>query len=454
MSSKKIQADFTVGSIPKQLIRFAIPFMLSNAMQLIYSMVDMAVVGKFVGSAGLSAVSNSSQIMNLCTMLCLGFCSAAQVLVAQSLGSGKKDQIGRIISTLLSAMLALCAVLIVFMVTMRHQIVRWVDIPPEAQSMALDYLVICGAGLMFTFGYNIVSSIFRGLGDSRHPFIFILIASVANLVLDLLFTGYLGWGVAGAAAATVIGQGISLIFSVTFLRRNREQIGLSEKMRLFSVDKQMLRMLIKLGIPYAVQTAAVNLSMIFVNRLVNSLGVYPSAAFGVGVKIDDIANKLAQGVMYAVSPMVAQNIAAQNKARVKKVFWSALIFSASLYFLFSLILLPFSRQLFSIFNDEPQVLELAPVFAAAVVWGFPAMALLRPCNGFLQGIGYARMSMILGLLDGVVARIALSYLLGIPLQMGFTGFVIGFSIAAYANSVPGTIYFLSGRWEKRKTLIS
>lgn len=454
MRQTKLRTDFTTGNIPMQLLRFAVPFMLSNAMQLIYSMVDMAVVGKYVGSAGLSAVSNAALIMNFCAMVCLGFCNGGQVLIAQHLGGGKKEKIGSIVASLTTAMLVLGCVFIVAVLCLKGSIIRWVEIPPESVDMAKDYLVICGLGLLFTFGYNIVSSIFRGLGDSQHPFIFILIASVANLVLDLLFTGYLGWGVAGAAAATVIGQAISLIFSVSFLYKNRAEIGLDQKIGLRSVDRDMMKKLIRLGIPYAIQSAAVNLSMIFVSSLINSLGVFASAAFGVGVKIDDTATKLSQGVMMAVAPMVGQNIAAKNKSRTKKIVWWALLYAGLLYLVFTIVLLLFNRQLFGLFNQEPEVLALAPVFVSAVVWGFPAMAMMRAFSGFVQGVGHARLSMILGLLDGVVLRISLSYIFGIVMDMGFTGFVLGFSIAAFGNCIPAMIYFLSGKWEKRKTLVS
>ena len=453
MSRTKLRADFTTGNIPVQLLRFAVPFMLSNAMQLIYSMVDMAVVGRFVGSAGLSAVSNACLIMNFCTMVAMGFCTGGQVLIAQSLGMKKRERVGSIVSAMVTAMLVLGCVFIVLVISFRNTIIRWVDIPPESVKMAESYLIICGLGILFTFGYNVVSAIFRGMGDSQHPFIFILIASVANLLLDLLFTGYLGWGVAGAAAATVIGQAISLIFSVSFLYRNREEMGLNQRLGLRQVDRQVMGTLLKLAIPYSIQSAAVNLSMIFVSSLVNGLGVYASAAYGVGVKIDDTATKLSQGIMMAVSPMVGQNVAAKDHARAKKVTWWALVYASALYLIFTLVLIFFNRQLFGLFNNEPEVLALAPVFVRAVVWGFPAMALMRAFNGFLQGIGHARLSMLLGIMDGVVGRILLSYLFGITMGLGFTGFVVGFSIAAYANSVPAMIYFLSGKWERRKTLI-
>ncbi len=454
MRSGAIQTDFTQGSIPKQLVRFAVPFMLSNAMQLLYSLVDMVVVGKYVGSFGLSAVSNASQIVQFCTMLCLGFCTGGQVLIAQCLGAGRRDRLGRVFGTLCGTVAALGAVMTLLLLALRRQVLRWVSVPPEAEAMAGVYLLICGGGLLFTFGYNMVSAALRGMGDSFHPFLFICIASVVNLLLDVLFTGLLRWGVAGAAAATVLGQAASLVFSLRLLYRRREEFGFDFHPRSFRPDRESLRALVSLGIPYAVQSSAVNISMIFVNRLINGVGVYASAAFGVGVKLDDIASKLTQGIMYAVSPMVGQNAAARKWGRTRKIVLWALAFSSALYLAFTVLYLRCAVSMFSVFNTEPEVLALAPVFVSAVVWGFPAMAVMRASGGFVQGIGYARMSMVLGILDGVVCRIGLSWLLGTVCGLGFYGFVLGFGLAAYSYGVPSLIYFLSGQWKKRKMLVT
>ena len=198
---RNISKDFTQGSIPRQLLLFALPFMASNALQVLYSTIDMIIVGEFVGTPGLSAVSQSSQILNFATMVCFGFSNGGQVLVAQALGAGKRKEMSRILGTLFSLILLLAAVLSVVVLGAREWILDTMKIPLESRAFAMDYLVICGAGLVFTAGYNMVSAVLRGMGDSKRPFLFIAIASVVNLVLDLLFTGLLGWGVAGAAHA-------------------------------------------------------------------------------------------------------------------------------------------------------------------------------------------------------------------------------------------------------------
>ena len=204
---KALAKDFTAGNIATQMLWFMLPFMASNALQVFYSTIDMMVVGKYVGNPGLSAVSQSSQILNFATMVCFGFSNAGQVLVSQALGGGKKKELNRIIGTLFSLIAILALVLTGVILGLREQILDAMNMPRESSPHAMEYLVICGGGLIFTAGYNMVSAVLRGMGDSRRPFLFIGIASLINLVLDLLFVPK--WGVAGAAWATIIGQGAS-----------------------------------------------------------------------------------------------------------------------------------------------------------------------------------------------------------------------------------------------------
>lgn len=181
MSTKTISKDFTRGSIAKQLLLFTLPFMASNALQVLYSTIDMIIVGRFVGTAGLSAVSQSSMIINFATMVCLGFSNGGQVLISQALGSGKKKEMNSIIGTLFSLIMLLGFALSLIILGAHVPILSAMNIPPESYSMAKSYLIICGAGLLFTAGYNMVSAVLRGMGDSKRPFLFIGIASFINL---------------------------------------------------------------------------------------------------------------------------------------------------------------------------------------------------------------------------------------------------------------------------------
>jgi putative MATE family efflux protein len=325
--------------------------------------------------------------------------------------------------------------------------------PPEAFAMARDYMTICGFGMVCSFGYNMVSAVLRGMGDAKHPFLFITLASLVNLVLDLLFIGYLGWGVAGAAAATILGQAVSFLFSLSFLYSVRDSFCFDFKRESWKIQPVYLKPIMKQGLPLSIQSSVIYVSSFYVNSLINQVGVTAAAAFGVGIKLDDICAKTTMGIRLAAAPMIAQNYAAHNRKRVKDTVYWTWILAIALHALYALVYLFFSRQAFALFVNDSEVLALAPVFISAIIWTFPGLAVLRGTNAFIQGIGNARLGMVFAILDGVILRIGLSYCLGVAAGFGFYGFVLGYGLAPYGAAIPGVIYFLSGVWKNRKTLV-
>lgn len=452
MRTTKLTKDFTTGSISKQLFMLMIPFMLSNALQVLYSTIDMIIVGKYVGTAGLSAVSQSSQILNFATMVCLGFSNGGQVLIAQAIGADKKKQTNSIIGTLFTVILAMGLLFSVIILSTKNVVIDVMNIPPESVNMSDSYLVICGLGMIFTAGYNLVSAILRGMGDSKRPLLFIAIASVVNLVLDILFTGILNWGVAGAAWATIIGQAASFLFSLYYLYKNKDGFGFDFKLRSFKPVGKYVKMILNLGTPMAIQSGFINVSMLYVNSMINSLGVVESATFGVGVRIDDIMNKISMGIQYAALPMISQNIAAKKLERAKKVVHWAWVFSGAFTVFFLTLYICFGKELFMLFSDDVNVHALSGTFIKAILWMFIPFAIMRGTGAFIQGIGNVKFGMVLSILDGVALRIGLSWLFGIYLGFGFFGFVLGYALAPYGYAIPSLIYFVSGMWKKRKVL--
>ena len=451
-NTRSISKDFTTGSIWAQLILFALPFMASNALQVFYSTIDMIIVGKYVGTAGIAAVSQSSQIVNFATMVCLGFSNAGQVLLAQAMGAGKRKEMNDVIGTLFVYIGGVSVVLSVIMLTGSSFILNMLNVKDDYFEMAKSYLVICALGLFFTAGYNLVSAVLRGMGDAKRPFLFIVIASVTNLVLDILFTGILGWGVTGAALATVIGQAVSFIFSIFYLAKKKADFGFDFKRESFVPNKRYVRLITSLGTPMAIQSGFINISMLVVNAMINNISTVASATFGVGIRIDDIINKISMGVQYAAVPMISQNLGAKNHERAKSVVHWAWIFSVALTVFFMVLYVTLGRQLFMIFDDNPEVLAMSGDFISAILLMFPAFAIMRGSGAFVQGIGNAKLSMVLSVLDGVVLRIGLSWLFGIALDFGFYGFVLGYALAPFGYAIPSTIYFLRGRWQKKRTL--
>ncbi|MBR5472633.1 MAG: MATE family efflux transporter [Clostridia bacterium] len=439
------------------MFSFMLPFMLSNAMQVLYNTVDMIIVGHFVDkgvtSAGIAAVGQSSQIVNFATMVTLGFSNAGQVLLAQALGAGKRKEMNNIIGTLFSLITILAVALSAIILLGREYILDLMNIPLESLAMSRDYLTICAAGLVFTAGYNMVSAVLRGMGDSKRPFLFIAIASVTNIVLDLVFiTTKLDMGVAGAAYATIIGQAVSFVFSIFYLVIKKEKFGFDFKLKSFKINRQYAKMMISIGAPMAIQSGCINISMLFVNSMINGIGLTESSTFSAGIKIDDIINKISQGIHHAAMPMISQNIGAGKPERAKKVVYTAWIFSGVWTVVFIALYIFFGKQMFLLFSDNPDVHAMAPTFIKAIIWMFPALALMRGTGALIQGIGNSKLSMVLALLDGVVLRIGLSWLFGIVLDWGFFGFVLGYGLAAYGYAIPGVIYFLSGKWRRHKVL--
>jgi Na+-driven multidrug efflux pump len=315
---------------------------------------------------------------------------------------------------------------------------------------------ICSGGLIFTAGYNMVSAVLRGMGDAKSPFLFIGIATVINIGLDLLFTGYFGWGVVGVACATVIAQACSFIFSLVYLYIRREGFGFDFKLRSFRPEKRYVGMITSLGTPMAIQSGFINVSMLFVSSMINGISAGAAdtygATFGTGLKIDDMINKVSQGIQYAAMPMISQNIGAGDQKRAKDVVYKAWIVTGVLTVFCVLGYAIFGKYLFMLFSDDAVVLDLSGTFIKAILWMFPAFAIMRGTGAFIQGIGNAKLGMVLAMLDGVVLRIGLSWLFGIVLDMGFFGFVLGYALAPYGYAIPSFIYFMLGRWKKKKTL--
>ncbi len=452
LSTRSISKDLTIGSVWKKLVLLALPFMASNALQVLYSTIDMMVVGEYVGTPGLSAVSQSSQILNFATMVTLGFSNGGQVLISQALGAGKRKEMSEIIGTLFTLVMIFAVVMTGVFLGFHNGIMDILNMPEESYGMAVHYLVICGAGLVFTAGYNMVSAVLRGMGDSKRPFMFIGIASLINLVLDLLFTGLLGMGVAGAALATIVGQAASFIFSIYYLMKHRDAFGFDFRRESFKLNGKYVKMILSLGAPMAIQSGCINISMLYVNSLVNDINVVASATFGVGMRIDDIVNKISQGIQHAAMPIISQNIAARKEKRAVDAVWYAWAFSGVFTVISMLLYVLLGKEMFMLFSDDVLVHEMSSTFIKAILWMFPALAVMRGSSAFIQAIGNARLSMVLALLDGVVLRIGLSWLIGIKLGLGFYGFVLGYGVAAYGCAIPGMIYFLSGVWKKRRVL--
>lgn len=444
--------NMTEGSVLRHLIRFALPLLFANCLQTLYTTVDTVVVGRFVGTAGLSAVSTCGELITFYTMIAMGLTSGGQIIIAQFVGKDDREAISKTIGSLFTLLAVVSLVLTAFCIAALDWQMDIMNVPAEALAQGRAYTLICGAGLFFVFGYNGVSAVMRGLGDSKRPLIFIGIASIANLILDLLFVAVFHWGAGGAALATILGQAFSLIASLIYLYRRRDSFGFDFKPRSFIPDKKYLSMLLRLGGPMAAQFALVLISVIFISAQINLFGVAASAANGVANKLENIVRIVSNSVSTAASAMIAQNIAARKTDRCNKilgysmcicVFWATLC-SAAIYI--------FPGQIFSLFDSSSDVLTFALIFAPAGVVCYMGNGIRATANALINGIGFATLSLVAGLLDSVVARIGFSLLFAYVLDMGILGFWYGSALAGYVPIVIGFGYYLTGKWKTRKLI--
>lgn len=449
--------DFTSGPLFGPLVTFALPFMFSNALQVLYSTVDMVIVGHYMGEVGLTAVSNASKLFVFFTMLSVGLAMSGQIYIAQLIGQGRRKDLNKSIGTLFTFLLSAGAVMTVIGLAFARQLIDFLKVPQAAYSGALSYLLICSAGLVFSYGYNMVSSVLRGMGDSKRPFLFIAIASVTNLILDILFIAVFRWGTFGAGLATILGQALSFVFSWVYLYRRRDEFGFDFKLSSFKLDVAIFKAQIKLGIPFAIRFAIINITMLYVIRFVNAWGHengladFASAVFNVGVQMDDIVTKVTQGIMQAATGIVGQNYGAGKFDRIRKTVVYSWIFSLGFYVVFTLFLLLRTEGMFRMFNvTDPAALGLAHVFVVNIVWQFPGLIIMRGTNGFINGIGNAKLGLAFGILDGVILRVGCSWLLGSYLGYGFAGYVLGYAIACYGMGIPSIFYLFCCPWEKRR----
>ena len=451
--AKAVIQDFTRGALFKPMLLFSIPFMLSNAFQVLYNMADMIIVGQYAGKQGISAVMTGGFLVMFMTMIGMGVATGGQVLVSQLIGKGEKNKLNSAIGTLISMNLLAAIVIAVGAVLLARPLLKLLDTPGEAWADSYDYLVICGGGIVFIYIYNVIAAVLRGVGDSLRPFIFIVVSALLNIGLDMLFVAVFRWGVAGAAVATVLSQALAMIMALEYMFRRRKEFGLDFSLKSFRLEYHMLIALIKLGVPFAVRFGAINISMIFVVSLINSLGVAASAAFGIALRLDELANKISQGVMMAVSTIVGQNIGAGKFDRIRRGVYYAWGICGGFFLIFGLIMYFFPKSMFAIFTGDESVLSLAPVIVGGLLLHYPALLIMKGTNGFVQGIGNAMFGLIIALLDGLVCRVFFSWFLGIHLGMGLSGLVLGYALATYSTALPNLFYFLFVPWHRRKTVI-
>ncbi len=425
------------------------PLFMSNLLQIVYNMVDMIIVGQALGKVGISAVSVGGDVSHFMTFVAMGFANAGQVLIAKYVGAKRQDKIGSFVGTM-SGFLFVCAVSIsTVAIIFQDTILSLMNTPAESYAGASDYSFVCMVGLVFIYGYNVVSAVLRGMGDSKHPFVFISIAAVLNLVLDVVFVLGFKMGPGGAALATVISQGTSFVLCAVFLLRNKDKFCLNVTVKDFiKWDKKMLGELLSLGTPMAIKSASIQVSKLFVNSWINSYGVAVSAFAGIANKVASVSNLVSNAMNTAGSTMVSQNIAAAKFDRVKSIMLNIAAIGLSIAALISVTFIIFPTQIFSIFTRDTQVLEIGSGYVPIAVMLFFGSAMRAIMNALINGSGNYKVNFATAILDGIVLRIGLSVLFGLALGMKHYGFWLGDALAGFTPFFIGLVFYKTGRWKK------
>ena len=447
MKEKALIRDLTVGSVPKTLLSFSLPLFLSGLLQMVYNMVDMIVVGNFVGTEGLSAVSIGGEVLMLITFVAMGFSNAGQILISRHVGAKRTDLVGEMVGTLFTLLEGLAVVIMVIFLFTYQDIIRWLNTPDEIWEYTRQYCITCVYGVVFIYGYNLVSAILRGMGDSKHPFIFIATASVINVVLDILFVGPMGMGPRGAALATVIGQAVSFFFALRLLYKNRAQIHFDFHPRHFRIYPRVIGSLLSLGIPMVVQSAAITFSMLFVNSYINTYGTVAVAVTGVARKLESMISVVSQSISSAGGAMVSQALGARKPERVPKIVGHAMWIVAIPASVFAVITLFRPEWLFGLFSSDPAVLAMAVTYIPIAMIQYLGCVLRPPNFALINGSGNSKLNLAVALLDGIFCRIGLSLLLGVTFAWGIRGFWYGNALSGLVPFLIGTAYLLSGRWK-------
>ena len=447
------EQNLLTGSVPKKLIAFAFPLLLANVLQSFYNVVDMLVVGQIVGDTGLAAISNASKLCYIINSICIGMTMGGAVLIAQY--KGADDKKGQTETFHMLALLSLVTSLLVTVVSLAvyQPLFRVLDVPADAYQDACDYMRIICCGTVFVFGYNAVCSVLKGLGDSKSPLYFVGIATIINIILDILLVGPFGMGTAGAAYATITAQGISFVISLFYLKRHKMFFSTTEHKK-FTLQWDKLAAIVKVGLPTAIQMIVVNTAYLLVTGMLNQFGTSVSAASGVGLQINTFAGMPCWAIGQAVTAMVGQCIGAGQIQRARKVVKISLLLNLLVTLFVVIGVQLFAEQLILLFgSNSPEVISDG-VYYLRVCCGINSLiyAIMYTLDSFAIGVGAANIAMLNALLDAVIVRLPVSWLFAFALNMGFSGIYYGQALSPILPAIVGFLYFLSKSWE-RKTLI-
>jgi putative MATE family efflux protein len=437
--------DLSVGKESRIILHFAMPMLLGNVFQQLYTIINSIVVGNFVGKEALAAVGASFPLLFTLISLVIGFAIGATIMIAQFYGAKDHENVSRTIDTLFIFMFFASIVVTIAGIALSKPIFVLIQLPGEILPLAVSYFRIYMLGSLFFFGFNSISAILRGMGDSRTPLYFLIIATVLNIALDLLFVLGFKWGVEGVAWATVIAQAVSFALAVIYLNRHHPVMRLTWHKMAF--DRAILNKSLRIGFPVGFQQAFVALSMLAMYWLVNRFGTDAAAAYSVVFRIDSFASMPAMNFAMALSAFVGQNLGARKPERVRKGLISTFYMTSVISVSVSLIGILFAGPLMRLFTTDLAVIEIGKGYLQIVTGFYIFFSAMFVVGGVMRGAGDTFVPMVITFFALWIVRIPAGYYLSD--RMGIAGIWWAIPIAWIVGLGLSYLYYLSGRWKKK-----
>ena len=397
------------GRIFAPLLKFAIPLMLAILLQALYGAVDMIVVGKFGDTASVSAVSNGSQIMITITEIVVGLTMGVTVLIGRFVGAKDDESAARTVGGMIKLFAVVGLVISVFMALMADEIVLIMKVPEEAVDKTIAYVRICGSGMVFITAFNVISGLFRGLGNSKSPLLFITIACVVNILGDLLLCGVFRMDTTGAAIATVFAQAVSVVFSIYKIKKDGLPFRL-EKRHLKKTKSAQMN-IVKIGTPVAMQDFLTSVSFLILMAIINKIGLVASASIGISERLFIFLALVPISFMYALSAFVAQNVGAKQEDRAIKGLRAGMITSFAFGVVMAVLTFFAGNFLARLFEDDPVVIASAWSYMRGTAAEYVVVPFVFCFLGYFNGIGKTTFVMLEGIIASFVVRIPLCYFL-------------------------------------------
>ena len=406
--TKEMEKNLTSGSVFQNIVWFSLPYLLSYFLQTLYGMADLFIIGQFEGVAGTTAVSIGSQVMHMITVMIVGLAMGSTVSIAQAVGANNKKQaslsVGNTVTLFMGLSVVLSAVLLLFV----RPIVTVMSTPEEAVSGTVLYLIICFLGIPFITAYNIISSIFRGLGDSRSPMYFIAVACVANIVLDYLFIGYFHLGPAGAALGTTLAQAISVVIALLTISRQKSGITLCKND--FRPRKSVMGQLLQIGIPVALQDGFIQIAFIVITIIANRRGLSAAAAVGIVEKMISFLFLVPSSMLSTVSALCAQNIGAGKENRARETLRYAIMIAAGFGILVSILIQFIAEPAVGLFTTDATVRMMGGQYIRGYIFDCIFAGIHFSFSGYFCACGRSEFSFLHNIIAILLVRIPGVYL--------------------------------------------